>query len=71
MTMQNYLDARYRDDLLKEELYTVTFNKGLSEYNTSIGVQYNHQTYWDQSNSDYYSINLNKYMDVLQLKIFH
>ncbi|HEK3218849.1 TPA: fimbria/pilus outer membrane usher protein [Proteus mirabilis] len=70
MTMQNYLDARYRDDFTgkEKELYTVTFNKGLSEYNTSIGVQYNHQTYWDQSNSDYYSINLNKYMDVFAVK---
>ncbi len=36
MTMQNYLDARYRDDFTgkEKELYTVTFNKGLSEYIT-------------------------------------
>ncbi|MGM0938291.1 MAG: fimbria/pilus outer membrane usher protein [Pseudomonadota bacterium] len=70
MTMQNYLDARYRSDFTgkEKELYTISFNKGLSEYNTTIGLQYNHQTYWEQSDSDYYSININKYMTILGIK---
>ena len=70
MTMEQYLDARYRNDFTgrEKEMYTVTFNKNFSDANTSINLQYSHQTYWDQQMSDYYMVSVNRYFDVAGLK---
>lgn len=65
MTMQQYLDARYRNDFSgrEKELYTVTLNKNFEELQTSVSLQYSHQTYWDRGISDYYTLSVNRYFD--------
>lgn len=72
MTMEQYLDARYRNDFTRreKEMYTVTFNKNFVDANTSVNLQYSHQTYWDQKMSDYYMVSVNRYFDAAGLKIF-
>ena len=70
MTMKQYLDARYRNDFTgrEKELYTVTLNKNLEGIQTSIGLQYSHQTYWDRRTSDYYTLSINRYFDAFDFK---
>lgn len=70
MTMQQYLDARYRHDFTgrEKEQYDVSLNKGLEDGKTSVGFQYSHQTYWDQRTSNYYTLSLNRYFDISDLK---
>ncbi len=70
MTMQNYLDARYRDDFSgrEKELYTITVNKNFTDSQTSVGLQFSHHRYWDQGTSDYYSLSVNRYFDVLGIR---
>ncbi|OAT26405.1 PapC family outer membrane usher protein [Buttiauxella ferragutiae ATCC 51602] len=68
MSMQQYLDARYRDDFTgrEKQLYTATLNKSLGENGrTSVGLQLSHQTYWDDTKqSNYYTLSINHYMDI-------
>ncbi|WP_392404498.1 fimbria/pilus outer membrane usher protein [Edwardsiella piscicida] len=70
MTMEQYLDARYRNNLRgrEKELYTVSLNKSFDDWNTSIGIQYSYQTYWDQRSSDNYSVSVNNYFDIFGFK---
>lgn len=70
LTIQNYLDARYRKNTVgyDKELYTVSLNKYFSEQRLSINLQYSHQTYWDMDASNYYTLSLNQYVDLLGLK---
>ncbi|EFK4234701.1 fimbria/pilus outer membrane usher protein [Escherichia coli] len=70
MTMQQYLDARYRNDFTgrEKELYTVTLNKNFEDFQTSVWLQYSHQTYWDQRTSDYYTLSVNRYFDAFGFK---
>lgn len=65
MTMQQYLDARYRNDFTgrEKELYTISLNKHFEDLQTSVGLQYQHQTYWDRGESDYYTLSVNRYFD--------
>jgi outer membrane usher protein PapC len=70
MTMQQYLDSRYRDDGSgrEKEMYTISLNKNISEWNTSFNLQYNYQTYWDQRSSSSYSASINNYFDAFNVK---
>lgn len=70
MTMQQYLDVRYRNDSTgrDKELYTVTLNKNFDSWNTSINLQYSHQTYWDRRTSNYYTLSINRYFDAFDFK---
>lgn len=70
MTMQQYLDARYRNEYLgrEKQLYTATFNKNFEELNASASIQYSYQTYWDQSSENYYTFSLNRYFDAFNIK---
>ncbi|EBG4357939.1 PapC/FimD family outer membrane usher protein [Salmonella enterica subsp. enterica] len=70
MTMQQYLDARYRNDFTgrEKELYTVSLNKHFEDWQTSVGLQYQHQTYWDRGESDYYTLSVNRYFDAFGLR---
>lgn len=65
MTMDQYLNARYRNDFTgrEKELYTVTLNKNFEDWKTSVNLQYSHQTFWDRRTSDYYSLSVNRYFD--------
>ncbi|HAW2654331.1 TPA: fimbria/pilus outer membrane usher protein [Escherichia coli] len=70
MTMDQYLNARYRNDFTgrEKELYTVTLNKNFEDWNTSVNLQYSHQTYWDRRTSDYYTLSVNRYFDAFGVK---
>ncbi len=70
MTMEQYLNARYRNDFTgrEKELYTATFNKSLEDWKTSVNLQYSHQTYWDRRASDYYTLSVNRYFDTFGFK---
>lgn len=65
MTMEQYLNARYRNDFTgrEKELYTVTLNKNFEDWKTSVNLQYSHQTYWNRRTSDYYTVSVNRYFD--------
>ncbi|EPR6208141.1 fimbria/pilus outer membrane usher protein [Escherichia coli] len=70
MTMDQYLNARYRNDFSRreKELYTVTLNKNFDDWKTSVNLQYSHQTYWDCRTSDYYTLSVNRYFDAFGFK---
>ncbi|EOI1439886.1 fimbria/pilus outer membrane usher protein, partial [Cronobacter malonaticus] len=70
MTMDQYLNARYRNDFTgrEKELYTVTLNKNIEDWKTSLNLQYSHQTYWDRRTSDYYTLSVNRYFDAFGFK---
>ncbi|EHM2992836.1 fimbria/pilus outer membrane usher protein [Escherichia coli] len=65
MTIDQYLNARYRNDFSgrEKEMYTVTLNKNFEDWKTSVNLQYSHQTYWDRRTSDYYTLSVNRYFD--------
>ncbi|EUD09003.1 fimbria/pilus outer membrane usher protein [Providencia alcalifaciens] len=70
MTMQQYLDARYRDNYSyrDKERYSISVNKFFEDWKTSVGLQYDRQTYWDRPSSNYYTLSMNKYIDLKELK---
>ncbi|MEY0302388.1 outer membrane usher protein [Providencia manganoxydans] len=51
-----------------KELYTISLNKNFGDLGMSLYLNYNHQTYWDQPDNDYYSIMLSKYIDIGPIK---
>ncbi|WP_167371885.1 fimbria/pilus outer membrane usher protein [Xenorhabdus beddingii] len=63
MTMQQYLDARYRGvwSGRSKERYTLSLNKSFPEQQLSMGVSYNYQTFWDTGDTIYYNAQVNKY----------
>lgn len=65
MTMQQYLDARYRNDFSgrEKEMYSLTLNKNLAQWQASVSLQYSYQTFWDRGASDYYMLSVNRYFD--------
>ncbi|WHP85863.1 fimbria/pilus outer membrane usher protein [Edwardsiella anguillarum] len=70
MTMQQYLDARYRNDFTgrEKEQYDLSLNKNLEDGKTSLSLQYSHQTYWDRRTANYYTLSLNRYFDTFGFK---
>lgn len=70
MTMDQYLNARYRNDFAgrEKELYTLTFNKIFEDLRASANLQYSRQTYWDLRTSDYYTLSVNRYFDAFRFK---
>ncbi|MCU6343575.1 fimbria/pilus outer membrane usher protein, partial [Escherichia coli] len=70
MTMEQYLDARYHNSITghEKEMYTITLNKNQQDWNTSVNLQYGHQTYWDRRTSNYYALSLNRYFDAFGFK---
>lgn len=65
MTMQQYLDARYRNNHSNrdKEQYTISLNKNFEEWKVSASILYDHQTYWDHRTTNRYSLNLNHSFD--------
>ncbi|MHA7845139.1 fimbria/pilus outer membrane usher protein [Serratia sp. D1N4] len=70
MTMDQYLDIRYHGNSRgnDKEMYTITANKNFSDARLSLYLSYSHQTYWDQQATDNYSLSLNRYFDVFDIK---
>ncbi|MDX7986992.1 PapC/FimD family outer membrane usher protein [Xenorhabdus sp. 12] len=63
MSMQQYLDARYRERSggSSKDKYTIILNKSFPEQKVSLGVSYNHETFWNAGENIYYNIRMNKY----------
>lgn len=70
MSMSEYLSAKQSGERYgsSKELYTVSLSKNFRDAGLSLSLNYNHQTYWDQPNNDYYSLMLSKYFDIGQWK---
>lgn len=72
MTMSQYLDARYDDDYdssdSQKELYTITMNKQFRPINTSVYLNYSHQTYWGREASDTWNLSGSTYFDIGRFK---
>ncbi|WP_431225041.1 fimbria/pilus outer membrane usher protein [Serratia sp. L9] len=70
MTMNQYLDTRYRGNNSgnDKEMYTITASKNFADARLSLYLSYSHQTYWDQEATDNYSVSLSRYFDVLNIK---
>lgn len=66
MSMNQYLDRRYRDGTEdhNKELYTIMFSKQFPEWGLSAYLNYSHQTYWNKPNNDSYNLSLAKTMDI-------
>lgn len=66
LSMGQYLDARYRSNIVghDKELYTVTANKSFSEQRITAYLSWSHQTYWDRPDNNRYSFSLSRYLDV-------
>lgn len=69
MTMQQYLDARYRNvwDNGSKEMYTISINKNFPDQQLSLGASFNHQTYWDRGETTDYSVRADKYFSAFGL----
>jgi outer membrane usher protein PapC len=70
MSMDQFLDARYRDWSYgqEKELYTVNLNKNFADLGSSVNFSYSRRTYWDRTPTDYYSVSYNQYFDLLDWK---
>lgn len=70
MSMSDFLSALRSGERYggSKELYTISVNKNFGDLGMSLYLNYNHQTYWDQPDNDYYSIMLSKYMDIGSFK---
>ncbi len=66
MSMSDYLTAKQNGDYTRgsKELYTVSLNKSFRDLGLSGYLTYNHQTYWNLTNSDRYSLMLSSFFDI-------
>lgn len=75
-SMSDYLEARYHQDERapgetfnynagqSKELYTMNFSKQFRAARLSIYGNYSHQTYWNQPESNRYSVSASQYLDI-------
>lgn len=70
MTMSDYLSARQYGERYgsSKEQYTVSMSKNFSDAGASVYLNYNHQTFWDRPDNDYYSVMFSKYFDIGTIK---
>ncbi|MEY1577951.1 outer membrane usher protein [Providencia manganoxydans] len=70
MTMNDFLSAKQTGIHVggSKELYTVSLNKNFVDSGLSLYLSYNHQTYWDRPENNYYNLMLSKYFNVGRLK---
>lgn len=65
MSMNDFLTAKQTGVHYggSKELYTLSFNKNFIDSGLSLYLSYNHQTYWDRPENNYYNLMLSKYFD--------
>ncbi|CAG9406714.1 outer membrane usher protein [Providencia alcalifaciens] len=70
MSMSDFLNTQKTGERYygSKELYTISMNKNFNDIGLSLYLNYNHQTYWDRPDNDYYSLMLSKYMDIGSIK---
>ena len=67
MNMSEYLDSYNRKGYRtgnNKEMYTISFNKNFRELNTSLYLNYDHQTYWNKPSNNRYSLVVSRYFDI-------
>lgn len=70
MSMNDFLESKksgihFGDS---KELYTLSFNKNFVDAGLSLYLSYNHQTYWDRPENNYYNLMLSKYFNLGNFK---
>ncbi|MCU1764303.1 outer membrane usher protein PapC [Pseudomonas protegens] len=70
MSMNEFIDARRSGEAIKQnkEMYTASVSKNFRDQNISLYLDYHHQTYWNSSPSDRYSLSLSRYFNLGNLK---
>ena len=70
MSMSDFLMARNTGTRYgsNKELYTISLTKNFRDLGISASLNYNHQTYWDMPDNNYYSLSLSRYMDIGPIK---
>lgn len=70
MSMNDFLTAKQTGLHLasSKELYTLSLSKNFVDSGLSMYLSYNHQTYWDRAENNYYNLMLSKYFDFGQFK---
>ncbi|MGJ3355337.1 outer membrane usher protein [Providencia sp. Je.9.19] len=65
MSMNDFLTAKQTGIHLggSKELYSLSFSKNFVDNGLSMYLSYNHQTYWDRPENNYYNLMLSKYFD--------
>ncbi|EEA2717981.1 fimbria/pilus outer membrane usher protein [Salmonella enterica subsp. enterica serovar Urbana] len=68
MTMQQYLDARNHGQISNQqkERYQINLNKRFDDIGLplSVGLNYEHQTYWDRGDTEQYGVNVGTWFDL-------
>lgn len=71
MTMQQYLDARNHGQITNQqkERYQINVNKRFDDIGVpfSVGLNYEHQTYWDRGDTEQYGVNMGTWFDLPSL----
>ncbi|WP_283126883.1 fimbria/pilus outer membrane usher protein, partial [Providencia stuartii] len=70
MSLNDFLESKKSGIHLggSKELYTLSFNKNFVDAGLSLYLSYNHQTYWDRPENNYYNLMLSKYFDLGDFK---
>nr|WP_314264847.1 outer membrane usher protein [uncultured Moellerella sp.] len=65
MSMNDFLTAKQSGMHLggSKELYVLSLSKNFVDTGLSVYLSYNHQTYWDRPENNYYNLMLSKYFD--------
>lgn len=66
MSMNEYLNAKNEGDRISKskEMYTVSFSQYIENLGLSAYLNYSHQTYWDRSPNDRYTITFSRLFDM-------
>ncbi|EAM6659642.1 fimbria/pilus outer membrane usher protein [Salmonella enterica] len=71
MSMQQYLDAQYQGQIYdrQKERYQVNLRKSFDDIGVplSVGLNYEHQTYWDRGDTEQYGVNTGTWFDLPSL----
>lgn len=51
-----------------KEMYNISLSQNLPSYQTSLSFNLNHQTYWDSKSRDYYSVSINRNLNIGSIK---
>lgn len=73
MTMQEYLNARNHGQISNQqkERYQINLNKRFDDigFPFSVGLNYEHQTYWDRGDTEQYGVNIGTWFDLPALEL--
>lgn len=69
LNMDQYLDLVENDTSVQPEksTYNISLNKSIDAINSSIGVQYNYQSYWESRSTQSYSVSWYSYFDLMEI----